>query len=153
MFRARYGVYWILGIIAFIGSLAGTLAWFVHYIASLANTPGLTQTVSPIDLAAVTATIGGLILVGAFYKSRDERATEEDKEITDDLKLIGKLILLSSACFVITYFLLEYVSTIKSNSLTTLDWFFVITTDFAAIIAGASLSVALGFLVTIIRFI
>jgi hypothetical protein len=152
MFRAKYGGYWILGIIAFLGLFAGTLAWYVHYIANLANTPNQVQVISPIDLAGVTATLGGLVLVGAFYKGKDA-SNDEEKQITDGLKLVGKIMLLSSVCFIITYFSLEYVRTITSKILTDWDWFYVIITDFAAIFAIISLSVALSFLVVITRFI
>jgi hypothetical protein len=154
MFRwGRYRMYGILGTITLIGSLTGTLAWFVHYIATLANTPNQPQAISPIELAGVTATLGGLVLVGAFYKGRDERATDEEKERTESLKLAGKLTLLSSVCFIVTYFLLEYVRLITAPVLSPLDWFFVVTTDIAAIVAGLSLSIALSLLVTVIRFL
>jgi hypothetical protein len=154
MLRARYGLYWIPGIITLVGALAGTLAWFTHYITTLANTPNIVQAISPIDLAGVTATLGGLILVGAFYKERKDLATKEEKEVAIDLRTIGKIILVSSACFIATYFLLEYVQIMKSPPLSkSWFWFFIFTTDLAAIIAGVSLSVALSFLITIVRFI
>jgi hypothetical protein len=147
----RYKLYCIAGIVTLVGSLAGTLAWFVRYIASLSNNPTQTQVISPIDLAAVTATLGGLILVGAFYKGKDANNTE--KVLANDLKLVGKLVLFSSACFIIGYFLIVYVSMINDTTLTIRDWFFVIMTDFAMIFAGCSISFALGDLVTIIKFI
>jgi hypothetical protein len=149
----RYRWYCIPGIITLIGSFAGTIAWFGHYIATLANTPNQPQAISPIELAGVTATLGGLVLIGAFYKEKDEHANDEKKEHTKSLKLVGKLILFSSVCFMVTYFLLEYVRLNTSPVLSPLNWFFVITTDLAAIFAGFSLSFALSFLVTIIPFL
>jgi hypothetical protein len=148
----RYRWYCIPGVITLIGSLAGTIAWFVHYIATLANTPNQVQAISPIELAGVTAALGGLVLIGAFYKEKDEHADNEKKERTKSLKRVGKLALFSSACFMVTYFLLEYVR-IVTGPLSPLDWFFVVITDFAAIFAGLSLSVALSLLVTIVRFL
>jgi hypothetical protein len=148
----RYKWYCVPGIITFMGSFAGTIAWFVHYIATLANTPNQPQAISPIELAGVTATLGGLVLIGAFYKEKDEHGSDERKKHTKNLKLVGKLTLFSSAYFVVTYFLLEYVRLIHTP-LSPLDWFFVVTTDFAAAFAGFSLSIALGLLVTIVRFL
>ena len=147
---AKYGYYCILGMIALIGSLLGTVAYIAHYVASLANRE---QVTSPIDLAGVTAALGGLILIGAFYKGKDWFATREEKERTKDLKLIGKLVLLSSACFIIAFFLIEYVRLITSPTLSPLDWFFVITADMAIVIAGVSISIALSLLVTLTRFL
>lgn len=152
MFRARYGLYWLLGIVTLVGSLAGTITWFVDYIVSLANTSNQSQVISPIELAAVTATLGGLVLVGAFYKGTNERATREEYEVTTDLKLIGKIILISAVCFIITYFLLGYVHTLDSP-FSPRDYFFLLTTDVAAAVAVLALSLALCFLVTVMRFI
>jgi len=153
MFRARYGGYWILGIVTFIALFAGSIAWYVQYIANLANTPNQVQAVSPIELAGVTATLGGLVLIGAFYKGKNELENNEDREVTSALKLIGKIILISSACFIITYFSLEFVGKISTKTLTFWDWSFITITDIAAMIAILSLSVAISFLITITRFI
>ena len=164
---ARYGWYWFLGLIVFIGGIGGTFAWFFHYLASLANVPAsvssnmsaqqiVTTSISPIDLAGVTATLGGLVLVGAFYKSKSERVDENDASLTLDLKLVGKFILSSSVCFILTYFMLQYALTFTTSTkdqLPYLFWPFVIGTDVAAIAAGFLLSLALGFLVTIVRFL
>ena len=95
--------------------------WFLHYLQTFQNLPHpqhlphLQATpiiTSPIDLAGVTATLGGLVLIGAFYR---EHAPDEKKELTKDLKLIGKLILLSSACFIIAFFGTEYVRSITTT--------------------------------------
>ena len=154
MFRFRYGIfYWILGAIVCTVALFGMIEWFKHYILTLANTPNQIQAISPIELAGVTATLGGLVLVGAFYKGKDEQASTEDAKTTADLKFIGKLILCSSVCFIVTYFTLEYVRTITSTSLSYYDWFFIVITGATALSAGITLSVALGLLVTIIRFL
>lgn len=150
---AKYSGYCILGIITLITSLFGTVAWFVNYIASLADLANRQPVTSPITLAAVTAALGGLILVGAFYRGKNERATDEERKHTEDLKLIGKLIVLSSACFIITFFLIEYVRLITSPTLSCLEQFYVIITDIAAAVAVLSVSVALSLLVTIVRFL
>jgi len=149
----KYNGYCILGIIALVTSLFGTIAWFINYIASLADLTGRQQATSPIELAAVTAALGGLILVGAFYRGKNERVTPEEREHTKDLKLIGKLIVLSSACFIIAFFLIEYVRVITSPTLSPIEWFYVIVTDVVAAIAGLTISIALSLLVTIIRFL
>ena len=149
----KYKGYCILGFITLITSLMGTIAWFVNYIASLADLSSRQQATSPIGLAAVTASLGGLILVGAFYRGKDERATPEEREHTIDLKFVGKLILLSSVCFIITFFLVEYVRLITSPTLSPIEWFYIIVTDVVAVIAGLSISIALSLLVTIVRFL
>jgi hypothetical protein len=149
----KYSDYCILGIITLITSLFGTVAWFVSYIASLADVETQHPATSPLTLAAVTAALGGLILVGAFYRGKNEGATDVEKEHTKDLKVVGKLIVLSSACFIITFFLIEYVRLITSPTLSGLEQFYVIITDIAAGVAGLSISVALSMLVTILRFL
>jgi hypothetical protein len=149
----KYNGYCILGFITLITSLFGTIAWFINYIASLANVANRQLATSPIELAAVTAALGGLILVGAFYRGKNERATPEEREHTEDLKLVGKLIVASSSCFIITFFLIEYVRIITSPTLSPIELFYVIVTDVAAAIAVLSISVALSLLVTIVRFL
>jgi len=149
----KYNRYCILGIITLISSLVGTIAWFIHYIVSLANVANHQQATSPIELAAVTAALGGLILVGAFYRGKNEHATPKEKEHTGDLKLVGRLIVVSSACFIIAFFLIEYVRTITSPTLSSIQWLYVIGTDVAALIACLTVSVALSILVTIVRFL
>jgi hypothetical protein len=149
----KYGIYCVAGIVTWFGSVAGTLAWFVHYIASLANNPSLQQVISPIDLAGVTATLGGLILIGAFYKEKGANGNEKERDLTEALKLVGKLILVSSVCFIIGYFLIEYVRLITTPTLSFVNWLFVIATDLVMIIAGFAVSFALSLLVTIVRYI
>jgi len=149
----KYNSYCILGFITLITSLFGTYTWFINYIVSLANVTNRQQTASPIELAAVTAALGGLILVGAFYRGKNERATPAEREHTKDLKLVGKLIIASSACFIIAFFLIEYVRIITSPTLSPLEWSYVIVTDVVAAIACIAVSVALSLLVTIVRFL
>jgi len=149
----KYNRYCILGFITLVTSLFGTIAWFINYIASLANVANHQQAISPIELAAVTAALGGLILIGAFYRGKNERTTPEEREHTGDLKLVGKLIVASSACFIIAFFLIEYVRIITSPTLSPIEWFYVIVTDVAAATACVTVSVALSILVTIVRFL
>ena len=82
---AKYHNYCILGVISFILLFFGSIMWCYHYLQSFAILPNPQQVcpsaISPIDLAVVTATLGGLVLVGAFYR---ERATDK-KEQTNDL--------------------------------------------------------------------
>jgi hypothetical protein len=146
----RLGYSWIFGLITFIGSLIGTLTWFIHYIAPLANTPTQLQAVSPIDLAVTTATLGGLVLIGAFYK--EGNISDKDQRNAALLKTVGKLILTSSVCFIITYFLVEYLSEIKEVN-NAWDWFIEIITDIIAFAAGITISVALSLLVAVLPFI
>ena len=153
----KYGGYCILGLITFILSAFGSIMWVYHYLQSFAILPNPQQVptpvISPIDLAAVTATLGGLVLVGAFYRGKDEGATDEQKELTKDLKLIGKLILLSSACFIIFFFAMEYVRSMNTLPLNLVQHLYADATAIAAVIAGVSTSIALSILVTIIKFL
>jgi hypothetical protein len=150
---SKYDDYCYLGIITFILSGFGAIMWFLHYLQSFRNLPNPQQATplitSPIDLAAVTATLGGLVLIGAFYR---ERPTDEQKELTKDLKCIGKLILLSSACFIIAFFGTEYVRSIDTT-LNLMQTLYMWATAAAVAIAGLSVSVALSILVTIVKFL
>jgi hypothetical protein len=152
----RYGNYCYLGIITFVVSIIGAIIWFYHYLQSFGLLPNSQQTTtlitSPLELAAVTATLGGLVLVGAFYKGRDERATTEEMEHTKGLKLVGKLVLLSSACFIIAFFGTEYVRSINTD-LNLIQQIYIWATALAVVVAGISVSFALGILVTIIKFL
>jgi hypothetical protein len=154
MFRwDRYGIlYGLLGLVTLLCSAGGIWLWFTNYIATLTNTPNIVQTTSPIEVAGVTATLGGLILVGAFYRDKDGSMDNKQRKLNDTLKLAGKLLLVSSVCFIILYFLLEFVRTIdQTNSIG--EWIFVISTDVAVFVGGFALSFALSTLVTIIRYI
>ena len=147
----RYGAYCILGLITFILSLFGSFMWLYHYLQSLALLPNpnsvITPPVSPIELAATTATIGGLVLVGAFFR---EKASPDENEQNKDLKLVGKLILASSACFLVFFFAMEYVRSINTP-LNTIQQIYIWATAFAVVIAAYCVSWALGVLVTIVR--
>ena len=153
----KYGGYCILGIMTLIFSLFGYIAWFIRYIAPLPNAPSAQQSsllvLSPIDLAAVTATLGGLVLIGAFYKGKNECATPSDREHSNDLKLVGKSLLVASACFIIGFFLIEYVRLITSPVLSCSEQFYVIVTDVVIAVAGLSTCFALSLLVTIVKSI
>jgi hypothetical protein len=97
-----------------------------------------------------TATLGGLVLIGAFYK--ESQNDNQLLETTQALKRLGKLILFCSACFLISYFMVEYVALLKS-SLNFVQQFFVSTTAFFLAFGILSLSLAMGNLITIVRFI
>ncbi len=128
----KYGGYCILGLVTLLTSLFGTTAWFINYIASLSKGPAGAVGTSPLELAGVTAALGGLILVGAFYRGKDDNATPIENEHTNDLRLVGKLILSASAVFIISFFLIEYVRLITSETLSWAEWFYVVVTDVAA---------------------
>jgi len=151
----KYGVYCIPGIITLVFSLSGYFAWFIRYIAPLPNAPSAQQcsiaVVSPIALAGVTATLGGLVLIGAFYKGKNECATPSDSEHSNDLKLVGKSLLVASACFIIGFFLTEYVRLITSPVLSCLEQLYVIVTDVVISVAGLFTCFALSLLVTIVK--
>ncbi len=149
----KYGWYCVPGYIIFIISAIGSLMWLYHYLQSLAIIPSeipvTASSISPIDLCVVTATLGGLVLIGAFYKENNLN----NHEIIHDLKTVGKLILLSSACFLIFFFGMEYVKSISDVSLNSAERIFVDITAFVAAIALLAISYALDILVTIIRFV
>jgi len=151
----KYGGYCILGIVTLTFSLVGYISWFIRYIASLPNAPSAQQSsllvLSPIDLAAVTATLGGLVLIGAFYKGKNECATPSDREHSNDLRFVGKSLLVASACFIIGFFLIEYVRLITSPVLSCSEQFYVIATDVVIAVAGLFTCFALSLLVTIIK--
>ena len=134
----------IIAAIVWLISFFGILAYVIHYIEYIASLdPSKIQSLpTPIDLAAVTATIGGLILIGAFYKN--------DTKLGQNLKTIAKLLLCSSVFFIVSFFTLEYVRLITSTTLSIAEWFYIISTDIAIAIAGLTICVALGLLVRVI---
>jgi hypothetical protein len=144
--KNNYGWYWIAGLITFVSVLIGSFCWLFQYITTLTSTPTVSQVASPIDIAEVTATLGGLLLVGAF-------SMEKEQEVTKDLKKIGKIILVTSASMIVSYFLMEYVRLMKNNSLTILEWIFVYVAAFFNVIGIICISCALSSLVTIVRFL
>jgi len=148
---SRYGGYCIAGWVAVIGALFGSLKWFIQYVSILTKIPSQTQVISPIEIAGITATLGGLVLVGAFYEANQN--LPEKKEITQALKRVGKTILFSSVCFIIIFFMLEYIRIINTETLNSVQWIYVIAADFFAVFGILSLSIAMGNLITIIRFI
>ena len=95
---SKYGIYCVAGFLAFWGTLIGSLYWLFRYIGTLTSLTTITtssqianaQVISPIDIAGVTATLGGLLLVGAFGRNQ-EGATPDEKETTNCLKRIGNL--------------------------------------------------------------
>jgi hypothetical protein len=79
----------------------GGLAYIVRYMSSLIPNSTL-STPSPLDLAATSGTIGGLILIGAFARP--------GKPLEKELKDIGKFFLGAAAFFTIAFLLLEWAS-------------------------------------------
>ena len=137
-------IFTILAAIVWLISFLGILAYVIHYIAYIASLdPSKIQSLpTPIDLAAVTATIGGLILIGAFYKN--------NTELGQNLKTIAKLLLCSSVFFIVSFFTIEYVRLITSPTLSIVEWFYVVSTDIAIAVAGLTIWVALGLLIRVI---
>ena len=137
------------GLIALIVSIFGSIGYIIHYfIGSLANKEAVT---SPIEIAGIAATLGGLVLVGAFYKERKQGANEVDLAHTKDLKCIGKQILFSASCFIIAFFALEYLRLLPpSEPLSFVENLYVYATDFAILFGGISLSIAVSFLIVVV---
>lgn len=126
---------WIVGLVVFFGSIF----YLFNYIQNQANPSKFALSNSPIDLAGVIATIGGLVLVGAFYKNKDE------------LKNVGKLLLISSALFVVSFYAMEYLRLVNHKILNGLDWCFIWGFDIAFLLAGIALAVGLGYLIAVIK--
>jgi hypothetical protein len=137
-------IFTVLAVIVWLISFFGILAYVIHYIAYIASLdPSKIQSLpTPIDLAAVTATIGGLVLIGAFYKN--------NTELGQNLKTIAKLLLCSSVFFIVSFFTIEYVRLITSPTLSIVEWFYIVSTDIAIGIAGLTIWAALGLLVRVI---
>ena len=118
----------------------GVLVYIIQYISSLAN--NTQPIVSPIELAGVIATLGGLILIGAFYK--------DNTAFGQHLKTSAKLLLGSSILYIITFFLLEEALFIKSPTPEWIITTFAVISDVVMIFAGITLVAALGRLVRIL---
>lgn len=122
----------------------GILAYIIHYIISLAEHEQ--PVVSPIGLAAVTATLGGLILVGAFYK-------EDQTDLGRSLKSSAKALLGSSVFFITAFLLLEAALYITEPVPQWLITLFAVFSDIVIALAGVTLAFALGRLVRILPLI
>lgn len=154
---AKYRFLCIAGLATMTLSLVGYIAWFIRYIQSLLSAPCPQQSsllvISPINLAAVTATLGGLVLIGAFYKGKNGFLTPSDRAHSSDLKIVGKSLLIASACFIIGFFFTEYVRLITSPVLSWPELFYVIATDVVMMVAGLLTCFGLSLLVTIVKSI
>jgi uncharacterized protein with PQ loop repeat len=128
----------ILGFIVSFVIFFGTIFYLIHYVGNAANPAQYTLSDTPVGIAGVIATIGGLVLVGAFYKAENQ------------LKNVGKLLLTSASLFVISFFAMQYISLVKDTVLTGVDWFFIWSFDIAFLLDGISLAVGLGYLMAII---
>lgn len=118
----------------------GIVAYFLRYISALVTRE---PTPSPLQLATVAAALGGLILIGAFYK--------EKSPIEPELKRIAKLFLGAAVSFIIVFLLLQAVSMIKSPTLGWAEWLLVVMTGISITAAGITLCLALIFLIRVIR--
>lgn len=121
-------------------STLGVMAYFIKYIASLASEQ---PSVSPLELAAASGGLCGLILLGAFY--------QKGSPIEHTLKLTAKLFLAATISFVIAFFLLELVSVIRSETLNAAEWTAVIVTDVVIACGGVSLIAALIYVISLLR--
>jgi len=121
-------------------STLGVMAYFIKYIASLASGQ---PSVSPLELAAASGGLCGLILLGAFY--------QKGSRIEYSLKFTAKLFLAATISFVIAFFLLELVSMIRSETLNAAEWIAVIATDIVIACGGISLIAALVYVISLLR--
>lgn len=129
----------LMVVLLFVMIVGGALAYTLHYILSLVPNSSVGATPSPIDLAAVSGTIGSLLLVGVFVKSGNP--------MEKDLKGIGKAFLGAAVGFVIAFLLIEWVRIDTSKTLNVWEWMMAVGSDFSIILAGISLAVALTWLV------
>ena len=121
-------------------SSLGVMVYFINYIISLANDK---PTVSPLEIAATSGGLCGLILLGAFY--------QKGSPIEHRLKLAAKLLLGATISFVIAFFLLELIVSVKSEILNPAEWTLVIVTNLVIAIGGLSLIVALINVISMLR--
>ena len=99
--------------------LAGVALYFLRYFSSLKNGESVE---SPLTLAMVAVTLGGFILLGAFYKERSERQDEPQvqKAVSNEplsgkeLKRVAKLFLGAAICFVVTFLMVPALGMPKS---------------------------------------
>lgn len=139
----------ILGVIVFLFSFVGVVAYFLKYMPSLRSLDASKAIPpSPIELAGISATIGGLILIGAFYK---ESKDGEDTGQGSLLKLTAKLFLGAAISFVIMFLSLEYLSILPAEEkLSFMNWVAVIVVDISMAIGGFTLSIGLSILAVIL---
>lgn len=123
----------------------GVLAYFITYIKSLVTHESVA---SPLNLAGIAATIGGLILVGAFYKEKG--GTNEELALGGELRRIAKFFLGAAVSLTIAFLLFEAVRLMNSPSLTWSDWLLIYVDAIAIAVAGGTLSFALARLARVI---
>lgn len=141
-------LYYIISAILYPTLGIGTLAYFILYIKSLVTQ---VPVASPLDLAGVAGAIGGLILVGAFYKEKG--SSQEELAIGKKLKRIAKYFLEAAVSFTIAFLLLQAVSLINSETLSWGEWILVYLTSISMAVAGVALCLALTFLIRVIRYL
>lgn len=118
---------------------AGIIVYFVRYMGSLVTRE---PAHSPLELATIAAALGGLILLGAFYR--------ENKPLGPELKKIAKLFLGAAVSLTVLFFLFEMVASMQST-LGLGEWLVIVVTWAAMLVAGLSLGLALVLLIGVIR--
>lgn len=99
--------------------LAGVAAYFLRYFSSLKDGESVE---SPLTLAMVAVTLGGFVLLGAFYKERSERQDEPQVQNAvsnepvsgKELKRAAKFFLGAAICFVVTFLMVPALGMAKS---------------------------------------
>lgn len=134
-------------LLAFLYSLIviGTVAYIYRYIFALIKHEEIE---SPIQLAITAITLGGFILLGAFYR----RGLEYEQR----LKTIAKLFLLAAIFFIIVLLLLNISAMIQSPpenwlSQVIIEWLLPVVVSISIIVASISFAVALVFLLNMLR--
>ncbi|MGD0168060.1 MAG: hypothetical protein ABSC51_12370 [Gaiellaceae bacterium] len=120
--------------------IVGIMLYFINYIKSIADK---TSYPSPLDLAILSATLGGFILIGAFYDKSKEN-------IKTFLRRTGVYFLIASLTFCIEFFFLLVVGSITDNPLTLIDWVIISFTLIMMIPSSLSFTLGLTELVNII---
>lgn len=125
--------------------LIGVFAYIFNYFTSLINEKPATN---PLDLAGIAGTIGGLILVSAFYQDKNIETTNARK-----LKTIAKLFLGSAVSFVVLFFLSELSSMMGTTTASLTVIIINVALATAIIAACLSMGMALALLIQVIKYI
>jgi hypothetical protein len=137
---ALFQILWL--IVAVLISIGISVYWI-----KFAITP--TQVVSPITVAAVLLGICSYIIMGNLIVGQSRPLLSPER------RLIFIYLGLGVIAFFISYFLIQVVSTIKSPTLSFVDWLIAIATaifmSIAAVASGMAISVILRFLIRNIR--
>lgn len=140
--QAGKNLYIIIASITYPLLLIGVFMYAYNYMVALIENKA---TSNPLELAGVAGTIGGLILLSAFYSDKNMETQNGRK-----LKTIAKLLLVSSVSFVSLFLVLEILTKLDS---TTLAGVIVIFFTFGAILAASvSFAIALTMLISSIKY-